>query len=75
MRKDTPQKRKITAKTQKEKRGAFSIEYAVLIAIVIAALLGMQIFIKRSIMGRWRQAADTFGAGKQYEPGVTVVVE
>ena len=53
-------------------RASFSIEYAVLIAIVVAALLGMSVYTKRALMGRWREAGDTFGSGRQYEPGVTV---
>ena len=59
-------------KTAKKRKGALAIEYAVLVAGVVAALLGMQTYIKRAICGRWRAAADTFGHGRQYEPGVTV---
>ena len=44
------------------------IEYSMLVAIVVAALLGMQIYLKRAISGRWRQAADTFGYGRIYAP-------
>ena len=53
------------------RKGFLSLEYAVLIAIVVAAFLGMMVYLKRGISGRWRQAADTFGYGRQYEPGVT----
>jgi len=42
------------------------IEYSLIVAVVTAALLGMQIYMKRAISGRWRQAADTFGYGRQY---------
>ncbi len=42
------------------------IEYSLIVAVVVAALLGMQIYVKRAISGRWRQAADTFGYGRQY---------
>ena len=58
------------------RRGSLAIEYTVLIAIVVAALLGMQVYVKRAICGRWRAAADTFGHGRQYEPfepGKTIV--
>lgn len=57
------------------RRGSLAIEYTVLIAIVVAALLGMQVYVKRAICGRWRAAADTFGHGRQYEPGVTIRLE
>ncbi len=41
------------------------IEYSVVVALVVAALVSMQIYLKRAICGRWRQAADTFGYGRQ----------
>ncbi|MFA5356892.1 MAG: hypothetical protein WC301_05780 [Candidatus Omnitrophota bacterium] len=37
------------------------MEYAILIACIAAALLTMQIYIKRSIQGRIRGAADEIG--------------
>jgi len=55
------------------RRGSLAIEYTVLIAIVVAALVGMQVYARRAICGRWRAAADTFGHGRQYEPGLTRV--
>ncbi len=51
-----------------EKRGAFTIEYAFLIAIIVAALIGMSVYLKRSLCGKWRTVGDTFGYGRQYEP-------
>jgi Flp pilus assembly pilin Flp len=48
-------------------RAASTIEYAFVIAVVIAALLGIQVYVKRAICDRWRQAADTFGYGRQYD--------
>jgi Flp pilus assembly pilin Flp len=44
------------------------IEYSLIVAVVVAALFGIQIYLKRAISGRWRQAADTFGFGRQYAP-------
>lgn len=54
-------------------RGQTAVEYAVLAAIVAAALLGMAVYTKRALSGKWRQVGDTFGFGRQYEPGVTTV--
>ena len=59
--------------TPRPQTGSLSIEYAAFIAMLIAALLGMSIYVKRALEGRWRQVGDTFGQGRQYEPGVTVV--
>ncbi len=54
-------------------RGSLAVEYAVLMTIVVAALLGMSVYSMRALSGRWRQVGDTFGYGRQYEPGVTAV--
>jgi Flp pilus assembly pilin Flp len=48
-------------------RGAFSLEYAALVVIVAAAMIGMAIYMKRALMGKWRAVGDTFGHGKQFE--------
>jgi len=42
------------------------LEYAVLIACVAAALIAMQIYMKRGNQGRLRQASDAIG--EQYAP-------
>ncbi len=42
-------------------RGQNFIEFAVIAACVAAAFLGMQIYIKRSMMGKMRQSADEIG--------------
>jgi len=38
------------------------LEYSVLLACIAAAFLGMQYYIKRSVQGRVKQAADEIGA-------------
>ena len=43
-----------------------TIEYSLLIVVIVAALLGIQIYLKRAVSDRWRQAADVFGYGRQY---------
>jgi len=42
------------------------ISYAVLIAVLVAALLAMSTLIRYSVQGKFRQAADVFGGGEQY---------
>lgn len=49
-------------------KGSVSLENAVLIAIIIAALIGMSAYIRRAMCGKLRQAGDSFGFGKQYDP-------
>ena len=55
----------------RQKIGLSTIEYAVLIAVIVAALVGMSFYIKRALSGKWRDVGDSFGFGRQYEPGVT----
>jgi Flp pilus assembly pilin Flp len=51
-------------------KGQSIIEYALVIGVVVAALVGTQAYIKRGLQGRLRDAADTLG--QQYEPKNTV---
>ena len=48
-------------------KGQSTLEYAVLIIIVIGALLSIQVYIKRGIQGRLRGASDDIG--EQYSVG------
>lgn len=38
-----------------------TLEYAVLISVVVAALLGIQIYVKRGMQGRIRSSTDQIG--------------
>ncbi len=51
------------------RRGQSTLEYAVLIAVVVAALIAMQIYMKRGVQDKLRSATDDIGA--QYVPGKT----
>jgi hypothetical protein len=57
-------------------RSVSTIEYAFLFIIVVAALMGMAIYFKRGLSGRWREAVDeSFGHGRQYDPYATQEIE
>lgn len=47
-------------------RAQTSLEYIVLIIIVIGALLAMSNYFKRGLQGRWKAAMDDMG--DQYDP-------
>ena len=51
------------------KKSQTILEYALLFSVVIAALLIMQVFIKRAYQGRLKREADS--VGQQYEMGST----
>lgn len=46
-----------------------TLEYALLISVVVGGLLTMQNYLKRSVQGRLRASADEIG--EQYSPGLT----
>ena len=54
---------------RKWKKGQSTLEYAVLIIIIIGALLSIQVYIKRGVHGRLKSAADDIG--DQFSPGNT----
>lgn len=60
-------------KLLRQKRAQSTVEYAVLIVIVIAALLTIQNYIKRGVQGRLKSSADDIG--DQYSEGNTNVME
>ncbi len=47
------------------------IEYAVVIAVVAAALVTTKTYFTRAVMEKHRQGADVLGQGEQYALGVT----
>lgn len=54
-------------KRNKVKKAQSSLEYAILIVAIVAALLGMQIYTRRGLQGRLRSSADELSI-QQYEP-------
>jgi hypothetical protein len=46
-----------------------TLEYALIVAVVVGALLAMQIYIKRGLQGRYRSSVDNIG--EQYAAGRT----
>lgn len=58
---------------KRRKKGQSTLEYAVLIIIIIGALLSIQVYIKRGIQGRLKGAADDIG--DQFSVGNTNVVQ
>ncbi|MFA5350132.1 MAG: hypothetical protein WC357_02225 [Candidatus Omnitrophota bacterium] len=53
------------------KRAQSTLEYAIVIFAVIAALLAMQVYMRRGLQGKMRSTADELSV-QQYEPKNTV---
>jgi exopolysaccharide biosynthesis protein len=53
------------------KKAQSTLEYAIVIFAIIAALLSMQVYIRRGIQGKMRSTADEISV-QQYEPKNTV---
>ncbi|MDP2905731.1 MAG: hypothetical protein Q8O22_05460 [Candidatus Omnitrophota bacterium] len=49
------------------------IEFGIFICVIVAALVAMQVYIKRSYQGRLRGYADELSGGAGYSPGATIV--
>ncbi len=47
-------------------RGQTSLEYSVMILVIIGALIAAQNYIKRGLQGRWKAHVDELG--EQYDP-------
>ena len=54
-------------------KGQSTLEYAILIIIIIGALLTIQQYVKRGIQGRFKSAADDIG--DQFSPGNTNAIK
>jgi len=52
------------------RRGQSTLEYALVIACVVAALTLMQHYFKRSMAGRYKTVADDISQGEQFDPAV-----
>jgi len=53
----------------KPKKAQSTLEYALLIAVVVGVLITMQAYIKRGMQGKLRDVTDQIG--DQYSPGAT----
>lgn len=57
-----------------KRRATTALEYSVVIAVLVAALLGVQIYIKRAVCARWKESGDVFGFGRQFSPTKTNIL-
>ncbi len=48
------------------KKGQSTLEYGIIVAVVVGALLAMQMYVKRGVQGKLRGAADDIG--EQFSP-------
>jgi hypothetical protein len=53
------------------KRAQSTLEYAILIGVIVAGLITMQVYLKRGYSGKLRESGDSMG--KQFSPGQTYV--
>ena len=53
------------------KRAQTTAEYAILIALVVAAVTAMQIYVKRGMQGKVKDVVDGMGVGMNYGGPVT----
>ena len=57
----------------RNKRGSVeSINYFLIVGVVVAALIGMQVFVKRGMQGRINKTMDQVSGEGAYAPGATI---
>jgi len=59
----------------KPRRAQSILEYAILIAIVIGAIVIMQVYVKRGISGRIKDSSDRISGGQSFAAGQTTTKE
>jgi len=52
-----------------KKKAQSTLEYGIIVAVVVGALLAMQVYMKRGVQGRARSSIDSIG--EQYSAGIT----
>ena len=52
-----------------KRRAQSTLEYALMIAVVVGALIAMQVYVKRGLQGKLKDSTDQIG--EQYSPGFT----
>jgi len=53
----------------RKRRAQSTLEYAILIGVIVAGLVAMQVYLKRGYQGKIRESADSMG--EQFSPGQT----
>lgn len=48
-----------------------TVEYLLIFSVIVAALLAMQVYIKRGMQGRMKAYAEQLGGVSGYSPGAT----
>ena len=51
------------------KKAQSTLEYAILISVLVAALIAMQTYLKRGVQGKIRESSDQIG--ESFSPGYT----
>lgn len=54
---------------RRNKKAQTMFSYAMLVVVIVAALVGMRAFMLRSLQAKYRETADVFGQGEQYQLG------
>jgi len=52
---------------EKLKKASSIVDYTVLIFSVVATLALMGLYLRGGICGKWKEAIDVFGFGRQYQ--------
>ncbi len=59
---------RLIARNNKRSKASSTIEYITLVVFIWSALYVFRGYIFRGLSGKWREAGDLFGKGRQYDP-------
>ena len=65
--------RQMRMKRARSQRGQSVLEYALLLGVVIAVIVALQLYFKRGLQGRWKEASDQIG--EQFTTNETYTIQ
>ena len=68
MRSDQLPKVEHTEGSPTSRSGQSTLEWICLVVVFLGVMISMRTYLVSLVAGRWRQVADQFGHGRQYEP-------
>lgn len=50
----------------KSKNASSLVDYVLVFVVVVAVIVGMGVYVQRTLMGKYKETGDAFSHGRQY---------
>lgn len=50
----------------KRKNASSTVDYVMIFFVVVAVIVGMSVYVQRTLMGKYKETGDAFSHGRQY---------